>query len=79
MYGCIVNLLLLLLPLPSSPQLKADFESKMVWGESEMKRGSNPAFEPCAKPGCTPFPQCCTTTGSRGHLKYKPHTSRAVE
>ena len=35
----------------------------MVWGESQMSRGFDPNTEPCAKPGCSPFPQCCTTNG----------------
>ena len=33
----------------------------MVWGTSQMARGSNKTVEPCAKPGCDPFPQCCVT------------------
>lgn len=42
-------------------QMKSDFDSKMVWGESQMRRGSSDKAEPCAKPGCTPFPTCCST------------------
>ncbi|XP_064404043.1 arylsulfatase A-like [Halichondria panicea] len=42
---------------------KSAFEAGMVWGESQMGRGLNPQYEPCAKPGCTPFPDCCTTDG----------------
>ncbi|XP_064396908.1 arylsulfatase A-like [Halichondria panicea] len=41
--------------------VKANFEAGMVWGESQMDRGSNSSYDPCAKPGCTPFPSCCTT------------------
>ena len=33
----------------------------MVWGMSQMERGSNKTVEPCAKPGCHPFPKCCVT------------------
>ena len=43
-------------------QLKKQFESEMVWGESQMDRGTDKAAAPCAKPGCTPFPTCCKTT-----------------
>ncbi len=42
-------------------QVKATFEKGMVWGESQMDRGKNPKYAPCAKPGCSPFPTCCTT------------------
>lgn len=33
----------------------------MVWGTSQMERGSSKTVEPCAKPGCDPFPKCCVT------------------
>ena len=42
-------------------QLKMSFDKAMVWGESQMNRGISNADEPCAKPGCSPFPTCCTT------------------
>ncbi|XP_064403945.1 arylsulfatase A-like [Halichondria panicea] len=42
--------------------LKKSFEADMVWGESQMGRGQSPELEPCARPGCTPFPSCCTTS-----------------
>ena len=42
-------------------QLKSDFEAKMVWGESQMDRGVTSKAEPCAQPGCSPFPDCCKT------------------
>ena len=41
--------------------MKSKFEAGMVWGTSQMARGSNKTVEPCAKPGCDPFPQCCVT------------------
>ena len=44
-------------------QVKSAFEASMVWSESQMDRGLNPQYEPCAKPGCSPFPACCTTNG----------------
>ena len=43
------------------PQVKTDFEATMVWGKSFMENGTSPDVEPCAKPGCTPFPSCCRT------------------
>ncbi len=42
-------------------KLKADFESSMIWGESQMNRGSADSLKPCASPGCSPFPSCCKT------------------
>lgn len=46
-------------------QMKSDFDAKMVWGKSQMARGSSSDAEPCAKPGCNPFPTCCSTSNSR--------------
>ncbi len=43
--------------------MKSDFDAKMVWGKSQLRRGSKDA-QPCAKPGCSPFPTCCTTSNS---------------
>lgn len=37
----------------------------MVWGKSQMQRGTDPSLEPCAQPGCTPFPSCCRTNSLR--------------
>ena len=58
LHGCLTYITLLLFA-----QAKSAFEAGMVWGESQMGRGLNPQYEPCAKPGCTPFPDCCTTDG----------------
>lgn len=41
--------------------MKNKFEKDLVWGESQMQRGSSKNVEPCAKPGCDPFPKCCVT------------------
>ena len=38
-----------------------DFDDKMDWAESEIDKGNSNSAEPCAKPGCSPFPTCCTT------------------
>ena len=45
-------------------KLKAQFESNMIWGESQISRGSQSSFMPCATPGCKPFPSCCKTPSS---------------
>ena len=45
-------------------KIKTQFEANMIWGVSQMHRGTSKSEEPCAKPGCTPFPSCCATTGS---------------
>ena len=42
-------------------KLKSWFESEMIWGESQMDRGTNSSLMPCASPGCSPFPSCCQT------------------
>ena len=49
--------------------MKTDFDKKMVWGESEIGKGGSNDAEPCAKPGCLPFPTCFTTNKS-GHVTY---------
>ncbi|XP_030072540.1 arylsulfatase A isoform X2 [Microcaecilia unicolor] len=38
---------------------KENFESKMVFGESQMGKGIDPSLEPCCNPGCFPRPFCC--------------------
>ena len=57
-----MEILFMKMAFPS--QMKSDFDSKMVWGESEVNRGVSSDAEPCAKPGCQPFPTCCTTKES---------------
>jgi arylsulfatase A len=47
--------------IDSIMKLKSQFESNMVWGESQMSLGSSKSDMPCASPGCTPFPSCCKT------------------
>ncbi|KAK1785014.1 hypothetical protein P4O66_018448 [Electrophorus voltai] len=39
--------------------LKDQFEASMQFGESEVKKGTDPALEPCCTPQCTPKPECC--------------------
>lgn len=38
---------------------KTLFEQRMEFGESQMRKGGDPALEPCCKPDCTPKPSCC--------------------
>lgn len=40
-------------------QQKVLFEQRLVFGESQMKKGKDPALQPCCVPGCTPKPACC--------------------
>ncbi len=42
-------------------QVKKNFLSNLTWGKSQTRAGTNDTFEPCAKPGCQPFPECCRT------------------
>ena len=56
-------------------KLKSKFESNMVWGESQIGRGSSQSLMPCASPGCKPFPSCCKT-GSE-EWRYDMWTKRS--
>ena len=56
-------------------QLKEKFEVNMVWGESQINRGTNTKVEPCAKADCTPFPSCCKSMPSKLNLDL---TSRVI-
>ncbi|XP_078091848.1 arylsulfatase A [Mustelus asterias] len=38
---------------------KVKFESGMEFGESQIRKGTDPALEPCINPGCSPRPGCC--------------------
>ncbi|XP_054891577.1 arylsulfatase A [Poeciliopsis prolifica] len=40
-------------------KVKAQFEATMVFGESQISKGQNPALEPCCSPECSPKPTCC--------------------
>ena len=42
-------------------QIKANFEATVAWAYPEVHKGAADNEKPCAKPGCQPFPQCCTT------------------
>lgn len=44
---------------------KEEFEKEMIWGESQIKVGSSPDLNPCASPGCNPFPSCCKTKSEK--------------
>ncbi|XP_033120432.1 arylsulfatase A-like [Anneissia japonica] len=48
--------------------LKKAFEAGMVWGISQITKDHDHSVEPCCKPGCTPFPNCCQC-----HEKYHSH------
>uniref|UniRef100_A0A1A7YGJ7 Arylsulfatase A n=1 Tax=Iconisemion striatum TaxID=60296 RepID=A0A1A7YGJ7_9TELE len=39
--------------------VKAQFEATMVFGESQISKGSDPNLEPCCNPDCSPKPSCC--------------------
>lgn len=58
------------LPLEESPEIqavlqeieeaKARFEASMVFGESQISKGTDPKLEPCCNPQCSPKPSCCS-------------------
>ncbi|KAG9332920.1 hypothetical protein JZ751_014067 [Albula glossodonta] len=39
---------------------KVQFERGMVFGQSQVAKGSDPTLQPCCNPDCTPKPTCCT-------------------
>ncbi|XP_023664642.1 arylsulfatase A [Paramormyrops kingsleyae] len=41
-------------------EVKTRFEETMVFGESQIAKGRDPALEPCCNPQCNPKPICCT-------------------
>ena len=45
-------------------KLKTDYDKSMVWGSNQVEDFDYSA-QPCAKPGCTPFPHCCVTDSIR--------------
>lgn len=40
-------------------KVKEQFESSMVFGESQISKGTDPSLEPCCSPQCGPKPDCC--------------------
>ncbi|XP_037538764.1 arylsulfatase A [Nematolebias whitei] len=40
-------------------KVKAEFEANMVFGQSQISRGTDPNLEPCCNPECSPKPTCC--------------------
>lgn len=40
-------------------KVKEQFEASMVFGDSQMLKGSDPSLEPCCTPQCNPKPNCC--------------------
>ncbi|CAG11369.1 unnamed protein product, partial [Tetraodon nigroviridis] len=40
-------------------KLKEQFEGSMVFGESQVSKGTDPSLEPCCSPQCGPKPDCC--------------------
>ena len=40
-------------------EVKARFEESMVFGESQIGKGSDPGLVPCCTPLCQPKPSCC--------------------
>lgn len=57
------------LPLMGKPDLQAvlerimkvkvQFEASMLFGESQISKGSDTNLEPCCNPQCSPKPSCC--------------------
>ncbi|XP_061752181.1 arylsulfatase A-like [Nerophis ophidion] len=40
-------------------RVKEEFEDSMLFGESQIAKGSDPQLEPCCNPQCSPKPSCC--------------------
>ena len=56
-------------------KIKSQFEAEMIWGKSQIHRGSKSNLMPCASPGCSPFPSCCKTSGDKWRSDLWHHTS----
>ena len=41
------------------PQLREEFMNDMEWYPSFENDGRDNSVQPCAKPGCSPWPTCC--------------------
>lgn len=39
--------------------VKKQFEASMVFGESQISKGTDPNLAPCCNPQCSPKPSCC--------------------
>ncbi|XP_071497179.1 arylsulfatase A-like [Diadema antillarum] len=57
-------------------RIREDFDSRMEWGESELKKPSFEEYMPCCNPGCRPRPYCChcTTTGTVAYNPWELYT-----
>lgn len=40
-------------------KVKEQFEASMVFGESQISKGTDPILAPCCNPQCSPKPECC--------------------
>lgn len=50
-------------------KVKEQFEGSMVFGESQISKGTDPSLEPCCSPQCGPKPECCRCWwDARSHL-----------
>lgn len=56
-------------------QIREYYQSTVVFGVSQVDRGKSDDAELCGKPGCSPFPSCCTTNSPSTHwnILYRPH------
>lgn len=45
--------------LETIKKVKDNFEASMVFGKSEISKGSDPNLAPCCNPQCSPKPSCC--------------------
>ncbi|XP_003387234.3 PREDICTED: arylsulfatase A-like [Amphimedon queenslandica] len=46
--------------LEKMDELRTDFMNDMEWHTSFEEDGEDDSVQPCAKPGCSPWPYCCT-------------------
>ncbi|XP_041459556.1 arylsulfatase A-like [Lytechinus variegatus] len=45
-------------------EMRTDFDARMVFAESQMRRPKDDNLMPCCNRGCIPFPTCCHCTGN---------------
>ncbi len=53
-----------------NPQIREEYMLNLTWGVPQPLIGQDDALQPCAQPGCTPWPTCCQIN-RLGNMDYK--------
>lgn len=54
-------------------KIKLRFEASMVFGESQISKGTDPSLRPCCNPDCSPKPECCHCTATHFFHTQRNH------